>query len=235
MKVLFIRVIFMYKIKDMPIAERPRERLLKLGTKSLSTTELLAILFRFGYLNQSAIDIAKTLLSQLNNVSELREKTVKELMNVRGIGVTKAISILAAIELGERVLSNSEERIQISSPNDVYQYVKYDMLHLEQEVLTAIYLDVKTNVIAKKQIFKGGLNQSLIHPREVFKYAVKYSAYSLILVHNHPSGDPTPSKQDIEVTKRFQQAGKLLQIELLDHVIVTNNNYLSILDYSDQS
>jgi len=235
MKVLFIRVIFMYKIKDMPIAERPRERLLKLGTKSLSTTELLAILFRFGYLNQSAIDIAKTLLSQLNNVSELREKTVKELMNVRGIGVTKAISILAAIELGERVLSNSEERIQISSPNDVYQYVKYDMLHLEQEVLIAIYLDVKTNVIAKKQIFKGGLNQSLIHPREVFKYAVKYSAYSLILVHNHPSGDPTPSKQDIEVTKRFQQAGKLLQIELLDHVIVTNNNYLSILDYSDQS
>ena len=235
MKVLFIRVIFMYKIKDMPIAERPRERLLKLGTKSLSTTELLAILFRFGYLNQSAIDIAKTLLSQLNNVSELREKTVKELMNVRGIGVTKAISILAAIELGERVLTNSEERIQISSPNDVYQYVKYDMLHLEQEVLTAIYLDVKTNVIAKKQIFKGGLNQSLIHPREVFKYAVKYSAYSLILVHNHPSGDPTPSKQDIEVTKRFQQAGKLLQIELLDHVIVTNKNYLSILEYSDQS
>lgn len=235
MKVLFIRVIFMYKIKDMPVAERPRERLLKLGTKSLSTTELLAILFRFGYLNQSAIDIAKTLLSQLNNVSELREKTVKELMNVRGIGVTKAISILAAIELGERVLTNSEERIQISSPNDVYQYVKYDMLHLEQEVLTAIYLDVKTNVIAKKQIFKGGLNQSLIHPREVFKYAVKYSAYSLILVHNHPSGDPTPSKQDIEVTKRFQQAGKLLQIELLDHVIVTNNNYLSILEYSDQS
>jgi len=220
-----------YKIKDMPVQERPRERLLKLGPKSLSSYELLAIIFHFGYLNQSALDLAKILLNQINNISELKNMTIKELTKIRGIGQTKAISLLAAIELGERVLKGHEEKIQIASPNDVFTLLKYDMITLQQEVLIALFLDVKTNLITKKQIYKGGLTQSLIHPREVFKYAVKYSAYSLILVHNHPSGDPTPSKQDIEVTKRFDEIGKLLQIELLDHIIIANNNYLSIKDY----
>ena len=113
----------------------------------------------------------------------------------------------------------------------MYELLKYDLKDLKQEVLIVLYLDVKTNLIAKKQIFQGSLNQSLIHPREVFKYAVKYSAYSIILVHNHPSGDPEPSVQDLEVTNRIKKIGNLMQIELLDHVIIANDKYLSIKEY----
>ena len=223
--------LFMYTIKDMPIQERPRERLMRLGAKSLSTYELIAIVFRFGYQEQSALDIAKTLLAGLDHLGELRNKTISEIATIRGIGTTKAISLLAAIELGERVLQAKTEEIAIASPHDVFSLLCYDVKDLEQEVLIALFLDVKTNLIAKKRIFIGGLNQSLIHPREVFKYAVKYSAYSIILVHNHPSGDPTPSPQDIDVTKRFMEAGKMLQIELLDHIIIAKDKYLSIKEY----
>jgi len=205
-----------------------------LGAKSLSTYELIAIIFRFGYLDQTAIDLSKKLLSGVDNLAELKHKTVHELAKIRGIGLTKAISLLAAIELGERVLSVYTERTLIASPKDVFELLKFDMMNLDQEVLTALYLDVKTNLIAKKQVFIGSLNQSLIHPREVFKYAVKYSAYSIILVHNHPSGDPEPSKQDIDVTKRFVEAGKMLQIELLDHIIIANDKYLSIKEYNEK-
>ncbi len=218
----------------MPSQDRPRERLMMLGAKSLSTYELIAIIFRFGYLEQSAIDLAKKLLSSLDSLSQLRTKTVNELAKIRGIGETKAISILAAIELGERVLNDNSEKIPISSPKDVFELLKYDMKDLEQEVMIALFLDVKTHLIAKKQIFIGSLNQSLIHPREVFKYAVKYSAYSIILVHNHPSGDPQPSVQDLDVTKRFKEAGKLMQIELLDHIIIAKDKYQSIKEYSEK-
>ncbi|MCK4552250.1 MAG: DNA repair protein RadC [Tenericutes bacterium] len=222
----------MYLIKDMPSNERPRERLLKFGAKSISTYELIAIILRVGYKDKSAIDLAKIILYQTNSLIELRDKTVMELAKIRGIGLTKAITILAAIELGERVLKPSQEKLQICSPNDVYELLKYDLLNLKQEVLYALFLDVKTNLIAKKQIFIGSLNQSLIHPREVFKYAVKYSAYSIILVHNHPSGDPEPSIQDIEVTERFTEVGELLQIGVLDHVIIADEKYLSIKEYN---
>lgn len=225
----------LYTIKDMPSEERPRERLMKLGAKSLSTYELIAIIFRFGYGDQTAIDLAKTLISQLDHLEDLRYKTVAELASIKGIGTTKAISLLAAIELGERVLNAHTEAVTISSPGDVYQLLKYDMQGLKQEVLVTLFLDVKTTLIAKKQLFIGSLNQSLIHPREVFKYAVKHSAYSIILVHNHPSGDPEPSKQDLEVTKRFVEAGKMLQIELLDHIIIAGNNYLSIKEYNEKT
>jgi len=218
----------------MPSRERPRERLMMFGAKSLSTYELIAIIFRFGYQEQTAIDLAKRLLSGLDSLSNLRERTVSELAKIRGIGTTKAISLLAAIELGERVLSVQAERPQIASPNDVYELLKYEMRNLEQEVLFVLFLDVKTCLIAKKQLFVGSLNQSLIHPREVFKYAVKYSAYSIILVHNHPSGDPEPSKHDIEVTKRFIEAGKMMQIDLLDHIIIANDKYQSIKEYRER-
>lgn len=204
---------------------------MKIGAKSLSTYELVAIIFRFGFRDETAIDLAKKLLSGLEDLSDLRQKTVPELARIRGIGLTKAISLLAAVELGERVLQSPRERIMVASPADVFNLLKYDLMHLEQEVLIALFLDVKTHLVAKRQIFTGSLNQSLIHPREVFKYAVKYSAYALILVHNHPSGDPEPSTHDIEVTKRFEAAGKLLQIEVLDHVIIAGNTYLSIFEY----
>jgi len=222
----------MYMIKDMPKLERPRERLLLYGEKSLSTYELIAILLRVGSNGQSVIELAKSLVNNLNDLSDLKHMTVDELKEFKGIGKTKAITILAAIELGQRVLSPSKEKIQIASPENVYDILKYDLKDLKQEVLAVLFLDLKNNLIAKKIIFKGGLNQSLIHPREVFKYAVKFSAYQLILVHNHPSGDVSPSFQDIEITKIFEEAGELLQIKVLDHVIIGGDNYLSIKDYN---
>lgn len=221
----------MYLIKDMPLNERPRERLMLYGAKSLSTYELIAIIFRIGYGKLSAIDLAKMIINETEDITELRNKTVNELSEIKGVGKTKAITLLAAFELGERVLKPRTEYKQVSSPHDVYELLKYDLKDLKQEVLIVLYLDVKTNLIAKKQIFQGSLNQSLIHPREVFKYAVKYSAYSILLVHNHPSGDPEPSVQDLEVTNRFKRIGELLQIQLLDHVIIANDKYLSIKEY----
>jgi len=225
----------MYMIKDMPSNERPRERLLLFGAKSLSNTELIAIILRIGYKNLSAIDLAKMILHDVNTLADLKQKTIHELSKIKGVGPTKAITLLAAIELGERVLKTNVDKLQICSPNDVYQLLKYDMMNLKQEILYVLFLDVKTNLIAKKKIFVGSLNQSLIHPREVFKYAVKYSAYSVILVHNHPSGDPEPSSQDLQVTKAFEEAGKMLQIEVLDHIIIADDLYLSIKEFNKKA
>lgn len=225
----------MYLIKDMPTSERPRERLIKLGPKSLSSYELIAIILRTGFGKHSAIDLAKQLLHETDDISDLRSKTVYELSRIKGVGMTKAVMLLAAFELGERVLTSRAEQMMICSPSDVYELLKYDMKDLKQEVLNVLFLDVKTNLIAKKTIFMGSLNQSLVHPREIFKFAVKYSAYAIILVHNHPSGDPEPSRQDLEVTTRFEAVGKLLQIELLDHIIIANDRYLSIKEYQSQN
>jgi DNA repair protein RadC len=221
----------LYLIKDLPSQERPRERLENFGAKALSTYELLAIILRVGNKGQSVIDLAKRLVQELNQLSDLRTITLDELQSVKGIGKTKAITVLAAIELGERVLKQELDKIPIYSPNDVYELLKYDLQGLKQEVLMALYLDLKSNLITKKVIFKGSLNQSLIHPREIFKYAVKFSAYNLILVHNHPSGDPTPSNQDIEVTEIIKKAGDILQIKVIDHVIIGGNSYTSIINY----
>ncbi|MFO7969817.1 MAG: DNA repair protein RadC [Candidatus Izemoplasmatales bacterium] len=224
----------MYLIKDMPKVERPRERLLAYGAESLSNYELLAIILRIGRKNESVIDLSKRVINELNSLAELREKTISELKNIKGIGNTKAITILASLELGKRVLLNKEDKLQISSPKAVYDLLNYDLKDLKQEVLIALYLDLKTNLIAKREIFRGGLAQSLVHPREVFKFAVKYSAFQVILVHNHPSGDPYPSRQDLDLTKTMKKAGKLLQISILDHIIIGNNSYLSINEFEQK-
>lgn len=221
----------MYTIKEMPISERPRERLEKYGAENLSTIELLAILIRVGTVEKTAIDVAKKLIQETSTLGDLQMKTIQELSEIEGIGKAKSIAILAAIELGKRVVNSTQETFQIATAKDVYHLLKTEMAPLKQEVLYVLFLDLKTNLIAKRQIFVGSLNQSLIHPREVYKYAVKYSAYQIILVHNHPSGDPEPSLQDIEVTKKFIEAGEMLQIKMIDHIIIGSKGYLSILDY----
>jgi len=225
----------MYMIKDMPNYERPRERFMAYGASQLNTYELLAIILRVGSQNESVIDLSRRLIKEVSHIDALRDMTLNELIQFKGIGQAKAITILSAIELGKRVLENTHEKIQISSPKIVFDLLGYDLKNLKQEVLIALYLDLKSNLIAKKEIFRGSLNQSLVHPREIFKYAVKFSAYQLILVHNHPSGDPYPSKQDIEMTKAIENAGKMLQIHLLDHIIIGDNNYLSINAYKDKN
>ncbi|MCF7923852.1 MAG: DNA repair protein RadC [Candidatus Izimaplasma sp.] len=224
----------MYMIKDMPKLERPRERLLAYGAQSLSNYELVAIILRIGSRHESVIELSKRVVNELNALADLREKTVNELTRIKGIGKTKAITLIAALELGKRVLLTKDDKVQFNSPKAVFELLHYDLKDLKQEVLIALYLDLKTNLIAKKEIFRGSLSQSLVHPREVFKYAVKYSAYQVILVHNHPSGDPYPSKQDIQLTEAMKKAGKLLQINILDHIIIGNNCYLSINEFEQK-
>ena len=224
----------MYLIKDLPPSERPRERLVKYGVSALSIQELIAIVIRTGSKSGSALDLAREIVGQGEGLGDLQERTVTELAGIKGMGHAKAITLLAAIELGRRVVGYAGEREHVGSPEDAYQLLKSELTGLKQEVLYAMYLDLKMNLIATRKIFIGSLNQSLIHPREVFKYAVKYSAYQLILVHNHPSGDPAPSNEDIAVTKKFIEIGELMQIKLIDHVIIGLNRYLSVFDYLRQ-
>ncbi len=221
----------MYTIKEMPSMERPRERLQKYGPESLSNAELIAILIRTGCAKTSAIEVARAIIHDIPDLGELRNRTLQELSSVEGMGPAKAMTILASIELGKRVLNPQNESIRITSPKDVYNLLKDDMSSLKQEVLYVLFLDLKSNLITKKEVFVGSLNQSLVHPREVFKYAVKYSAFQIILVHNHPSGDPEPSTQDIEVTKRFIEAGNMLQIKCADHVVIGKKGFQSVMDY----
>ncbi|MDY0010506.1 MAG: DNA repair protein RadC [Candidatus Izemoplasmatales bacterium] len=225
----------MYMIKDMPKLERPRERLLYNGAESLSSYELIAILLRVGSQGESVIELAKSLVNSFVDLSELGNMTVEELSAYKGIGKTKAITILAAVELGKRVLSPQKEKIQISSPANVYEMLKNELSLLKQEVLVVLFLDIKSCLITKKTIFIGSLNQSLVHPREVFMHAIKHASSRIIIVHNHPSGDPTPSAQDVAVTKAFQEAGNLLGVKVMDHIIIGSNSYRSILNYDFQN
>lgn len=218
-------------IKEMPWAERPRERLRAFGSVSLSTTELLAILIQSGTKEKTAIELAADVMKLAKDTERLSQMTLEELKKTPGIGEAKAVTILAAIELGKRATATQPPMQTITSAKEVFQMLGQELSPLKQEFLVALYLDLKSRLIAKETIFKGGLNASLIHPREVFKYAVKYSANAVILVHNHPSGDPTPSRQDIDVTKSFQKAGELLQIHVVDHVVIGKNGYISIFEH----
>jgi DNA repair protein RadC len=218
-------------IKDMPLEERPRERLAKHGVAALSNEELVAILFRTGSAKRSVMDVAKSLVYSLSEMGELGDKTLAELADLHGVGIAKACTIIAALELGKRVLAAPASKTRIATAFDAFTLLKNDLVGLKQETLIALYLDVKNNLIAKKTIFIGGLNQSLVHPREVFKYAVKYSAYQIVLAHNHPSGDPRPSMEDLEVTKQLVKIGEMMQIKIADHLVITADDYVSILSY----
>ncbi|MFA5006842.1 MAG: DNA repair protein RadC [Candidatus Izemoplasmatales bacterium] len=218
----------MDRIMEMPAAERPRERLERYGAENLGTHELVAILLRTGTKDHSAIDVAKEILFEAKGARGLREKTLPELASHAGMGKTKAGILLAALELGRRALESEPERPKVLGARDVFLIVKDDLAPLKQETMVALYLDARLALVEKRTIFVGGLNQSLVHPREVFKYAVKCSAFQVVLAHNHPSGDPTPSPQDLAVTKRFREAGELLGIRLADHVVVAGDRYVSI-------
>lgn|SRR5699024_4399666 len=217
------------KIKDVPMDERPRERLLQFGEAKLSNNELLAILIGSGTKNDSAIDLANRILMHFEGLKLLREATIEELTAIKGIGKAKGISILAALELGKRIHTyKPDDRVTIKSPSDGADYVMEEMRHLNQEHLVAMFLNTKNQIIHRQTIFIGSLNSSIVHPREIFREAVKRSAAAVICAHNHPSGDPTPSKEDIQVTRRLVEAGKIVGIELLDHLIIGSHSYVSL-------
>lgn len=216
-------------IRDVPIQERPRERLIREGAKALSNQEIIAILLRTGTQKESALQIAAKVLATFDGLSMLKDATLEELCQIKGIKEAKAVELLAAIELGRRIHNiQVENRYVIRSPEDVSNYVMEDMRFLKQEHFKALYLNTKNEVIHRQTLFIGSLNSSIVHPREVFKEALRRSAASFICIHNHPSGNPEPSKEDIDVTKRLKEAGKLLGIELLDHIIIGDRKYVSL-------
>ena len=216
-------------IRDVNIADRPRERLLRQGAMSLSNQELLAILLRTGTKEESVLVLANRVLSTFERLHHLKHATIEEMVAIKGIGEVKAIQILAAIELGRRLSQKqNDDKYTVRSPQDAAAYLMPDMTSLNQEHFVVLFLDVKNQIIHKKTIFIGGLNASIVHPREIFREAVKRSAASIICAHNHPSGVPTPSPEDIEVTKRIQEAGYIIGIELLDHVIIGDHQFISL-------
>jgi len=216
-------------IKDVPKEDRPRERLLKYGSSHLTNQELLAILLGTGTKKESVMALSNRILMHFEGLNLLRDATIEELTAINGIGNAKGVLILSAIELGKRMNEyKPEERYVIRSPEDGADYVMEEMRNLNQEHFVALFLNTKNQIIHSQTIFIGSLNASIVHPREVFREAVKRSAASIIVAHNHPSGDPTPSQEDIHVTRRLVESGKMIGIEVLDHLVIGNRKFVSL-------
>ncbi|MGG0716322.1 DNA repair protein RadC [Robertmurraya massiliosenegalensis] len=216
-------------IRDFPEDERPRERFEQSGPASLSNHELIAILLRTGTKEESVLQLSNRLLTNFEGLRLLKDATLDEITAIKGIGKAKAIQVLAAVEIGRRISNLAyDDRYVIRSPEDGANYVMNEMRFLSQEHFVCLYLNTKNQVLHKKTIFIGSLNASIVHPREVFKEALRRSAASVICLHNHPSGDPTPSREDIEVTKRLVESGKIIGIEILDHLIIGENKFVSL-------
>lgn len=215
-------------IKDMPEELRPREKLLSRGEGALSDAELLAILIGQGTRDLNAVELANQLIIEHKGLRNLRELSVEELMQQKGIGVAKAVTIKAALELAKRSSLGVPYRVMVRSPLDVTHLVMEEMRFFDREYFRVLYLDRKGALLVMEDVSVGSLHSSIVHPREVFKTAVKRSAASIILVHNHPSGDPSPSKEDIQTSNRLIQAGSILGIEVLDHIIIGDGRYCSM-------
>lgn len=216
-------------IKDVPKEDRPRERLLSLGANHLSNQELLAILLGSGTKDESVMTLANRVLMHFEGLKLLKDATFEELTAIKGIGNAKGVLILSALELGKRLSQyRPSERYVIRSPEDGADYIMEELRNLNQEHFVVLFLNTKNQIIHRQTIFIGSLNASIVHPREVFREAVKRSAASIIVAHNHPSGDPTPSQEDIHVTKRLQESGKMIGIELLDHLIIGDHKFVSL-------
>lgn len=216
-------------IREMPEDCLPRERLEVVGEKALSNQELLAILLRTGSKNTNVMEVASKFLNYFNHLYELKNATLTEMMEIKGIGRIKAIELRAAIEFGYRIQQSTQLKLgKVSSSYQIAQNLIYELQDFQQEHLVCLYLNTKNEVIKQETVFKGSLNQSVAHPREIFRSAVKYSAARLILAHNHPSGNPTPSESDIHFTQRMQECGKMMGIEVLDHIIIGAQVYISM-------
>jgi DNA repair protein RadC len=216
-------------IKMLPENMRPREKLLCSGETSLNDAELLAILIKEGTSGMSALELAQQMLAaHEGNLRFLRDVSIEELTCHPGIGPAKAASLKAAVEIGRRISIHVKQKLVIKSPDDVKHLLMEDMRFLDREHFRVLYLDRKGGIIIDEDVSKGSLHSAIVHPREVFKTAIKRSAASIILVHNHPSGDPNPSTEDIEITRRLIEAGNLIGIEVLDHIIIGEHKYCSL-------
>lgn len=217
------------RIADMLPDDRPRERLERAGAESLTTPELLAILFRTGTLKRNAVQVAEALFREFGGVGGIAGASLDQLARIEGIGRVKAIEVKAAVELGKRLSVVSEEtKPVIRSPADVARLMMSDLRYEAREHLYVLVLDARSQVRHKRLVSTGTLTESLVHPREVYLEAIKFSAASIILVHNHPSGDPDPSPQDVKSTKRIVEAGQVLGIDVLDHIVIGDGKWSSL-------
>lgn len=222
----------MYKLKEIPKIDRPRERLINFGAESLSNEELLSILLKTGTKDVSVKELASTILNKIGEINKLSEMNYHVLSSIPGVGSAKACTLLAVVELSKRITRKnaSLNNVIIKSADIAFDYFRYIFKDQMQEYFFVIYLDNKKRVIENKLLFKGTLNQSIVHPREVFKSACILSASSIICVHNHPSGNVEPSKEDINLTKRLSEIGILMGIKVVDHLIISDDNYFSFLE-----
>ncbi len=223
------------KIKELPIDERPYEKLIGFGTEKLTIDELLAILIKSGTNEYSAKELASMVLKQVNNVGDLNNISYKTLIGIKGIGMKKSCVILAAIELGKRINNYTSSIInrKFNSSKIVYDYYNKILRDTKQEHFYCVYLDNSKRIVFEKLLFIGTVNYSIVHPREIFKEAYYYSASAIICVHNHPSNNILPSKEDIRLTNNLIEVGKLLGINVVDHLIIGKNNYYSFLENGD--
>jgi DNA repair protein RadC len=218
-----------FRLTDLDLTERPRERLASLGAKSLSNAELLAILLRTGVPGENSIQVGQRLLQTFGGLRGLNQISFPELVNQRGMGEAKAAQIKAAIELGRRLaLESPQERPTVNGPADAAALLQYEMAGLEQEHMRVLLLDTRNHLLDIVEIYKGSVNTAQVRVGEVFKAAVRRNAPAMIIAHNHPSGDPTPSPDDVAVTRALVQAGKLMDVDVLDHLVIGHGRYVSL-------
>lgn len=225
----------MVKIKEIPINDRPRERLILFGSDKLSNEELLAIILDTGTKEKSAKDLAILILSNISHISELKDMNYQKLVSIKGIGPSKATKILSLIELSKRINNKIDTLVNVkaNSSKIIYEYFKNILVDKKQEYFYCLYLDNKKNIIKNKLLYIGTINQTLIHPRDIFKEAYILSASAIVCIHNHPSGNPVPSNEDIMMTNNLKQVGEIMGIKVIDHIVIGKNNYYSFFENGD--
>ena len=221
-------------IKDIPVFERPRERFNKYGAINLSNEELLSIILKTGYKGYSVKELSCNILKEIKDITDLRDISLNKLINIKGIGKVKAITLLSSIELGRRVYSISDSNnIKLNNSKDIYNYIKEKLIYKKQEHFYCLYLDNNNVLLEDKLLFIGTLNKANIHHREIFKFAYINNSSKIILIHNHPSNNVLPSKEDIIITNKIKEIGIIQDIKVIDHLIIGNNNYYSFYDNND--
>lgn len=220
------------RVKDLPLSERPRERLQKVGVENLSNEELIAIILKSGNRKKSVKELSAEIIKEAGEIKNLKNITKETLQKIDGIGIAQALTILSVIELGKRIFIDFsfESKIILNSSQSIYQYMKYQLWDKKQEYFYCLYVNQKKELIERKLLFMGTVNRSIVHPREVFKNAYLCSASGIICIHNHPSGDIHPSKEDIRLTNSLVELGRMNGIPIIDHIIIGNDYYYSFYE-----
>lgn len=220
------------KVKDLPLKERPRERLMEYGKENLSNEELLSIILKTGNGKLSVKEVSNNVLNYFNGINNLKDATKEQLQQIKGIGLVQALTLLSVVELGKRIYMNDNisDKLLLTSSNNIYNYMKYQLYNKKQEYFYCLYVNQRKELIERKLLFMGTLNRSVVHPREVFKNAYLCSASGIICVHNHPSGNVNPSREDIRLTNSLVELGQVNGIPIIDHIIIGDNDYYSFYE-----